>query len=260
MSFSKKHGYSSNPAIRFREAAPEGLRYAIIQCAYDFLNYDQIRTCLCRTLVQAPDSYNWSEIPNIRDEVMGLIGDAEWYKVYDAVEDLVSYIEDRRGYDAAVEFAGKINSIFEDIGAGWQVMAHEGVVMRGDADFEGAVASSHSVLGATGFDVAQREIREALADLSRRPEADLTGAIHHALGALEVTLRYIHGSEGDLNSLATKVGLPKPLDEALKKMWGYSSNFGRHVSPTKVPTADDAQLIVHLSSAYCKYLVSIPKV
>ncbi|WP_319568957.1 AbiJ-NTD4 domain-containing protein [Cohaesibacter marisflavi] len=252
--FSKRHGFASTPAIRFRHDAPEGLRHAIIQAAYDLLSYDQIRTSICRTLYLSPDKGNWSEVPNIRDEVETIIQNIEWYRVYDVIEGLVSFIEGTYGYNEAVQFADSINRIFCDTGAGWQYIAGEGVVMRGDADFEEAVQLSKDALQQTGFSVSAREIQEALSDLSRRPEPDLTGAIHHALGALEATARYISGTNDDLGKLAAKIGLPRPLDIALEKMWGFSSNYGRHVSPTKTPSDKDAQLIVHLSSAYCRYL------
>jgi len=252
--FSKRHGFATTLPVQFRHDAPEGLRHAIIQAAYEQLSYEQIRTSVCRTLYIAPDKGNWSEIPNIRDEVERIVQSVEWYRVYDIVEGLVSFIEGTYGYNRTAQFTLQINEIFVDTGAGWQLAAGEGVVIRGDADFEDAVQSSQMTLSQSGFDVAAKEIREALSDLSRRPEADLTGAIHHALGALEATARYVSGTNEDLGKLANKIGLPAPLDGALKQMWGFSSNFGRHVSPTKVPTAEDAQLIVHLSSAYCRYL------
>jgi len=254
VSFSKKHAYSATPAIKFREDAPEGLRYAVIQAAYSELNYTQIREVICLTIHEAPDVNNWSEIPNIRNEVHGIMTSLEWYRVYDVIEELVSYIEDRRGYDAVEGFAARVNGIFEDCGAGWQLVANEGVVLRGEADFENVLDDASTSLSEAAFDVAKRELREALADLSRRPEPDLTGAIHHALGALESTMRYIDGSEKDFNTLASKVGLPRPLDESLKKVWGFSSTFGRHVSPTNIPSENDARLIVHLSAAYCEFL------
>lgn len=254
--FSKRHGFATTPPIRFRHDAPEGLRHAVIQAAYDHLSYEQIRTSICRTLYLAPDKGNWSEIPNIRDEVERVIQVAEWYRVYDVIEGLVSFIEGTYGYQSTEVFADRINSIFVDTGAGWQLVAGDGVVVCGDADFEEAVQSSQTALSLTGFDVAAKEIREALGDLSRRPEADLTGAVHHALGALEATARYVSGTDDDLGRLASRIGLPAPLDGALKQMWGFSSNFGRHVSPTKIPTEEEAQLIVHLSSAYCRYLAA----
>ena len=252
--FSKRHGFATTPPVQFRHSAPEGLRHAVIQAAYEHLSYEQIRTSVCRTLYIAPDKGNWSESPNIRDEVEGIVQEVEWYRVYDVIEGLVTFIEGTYGYDPTVQFADRINAIFVDTGAGWQLTAGEGIVIRGDADFEDAVQSSQVSLSQSGFDVAAKEIKEALGDLSRRPDADLTGAIHHALGALEATARYMSGTNDDLGKLASKIGLPAPLDGALKQMWGFSSNFGRHVSPTKVPTAEDAQLIVHLSSAYCRYL------
>lgn len=253
--FSKRHGFATTPTVQFRHSAPEGLRHSIVQAAYVHLSYDQIRTSICRTLYIAPDKGNWSEIPNIRDEVDYIIQDVEWYRVYDIIEGLVSFIEGTYGPYKAEQFVNQINEVFVDMGAGWQYTAGVGVVIRGDADFEDAVHNSAMTLTKSGFDVAAKEIREALSDLSRRPDPDLTGAIHHALGALEATARYLSGTNEDLGKLATKIGLPAPLDGALKHMWGYSSNFGRHVSPTKVPTSADAQLVVHLSCAYCRYLI-----
>lgn len=252
--FSKRHGFATTPPIQFRHDAPEGMRYAVVRAAHDHLSYKQIRESICRTLYLMPDPGNWSEVPNIRDEVLRIIQDADWFRVYDVIEGLCAYIEDTFGYNTTEQYAESINSIFNDTGAGWQLVAGKGVVVRGDADFEEAVTSSQEALSLTGFDVAAKEIREALGDLSRRPDADLTGAIHHALGALEATARYVSGTNESLTKLASKIGLPSPLDIALEKMWGFSSNFGRHVSPTKVPSQEDAQLIVHLSSAYCRYL------
>lgn len=254
MTFSKRHGFATEPSILFRHAAPEGLRHAVIQAAYDHLTYSEIRTSICSTLYLAPDQGNWSEIPNIRDEVAHIIQDADWYQVYDVIEGLVTFIEGKYGYVATQEFAARINTIFSDTGAGWQFVANEGIMMRGDAFFEEAIDASREALLQTGFDVAAKEIQEALSDLSRRPDADLTGAIHHALGALEATARYITGTNDGLSKLASQIGLPKPLDQALEKMWGFSSNVGRHISPSNPPTLDQAQLIVHLSSAYCRYL------
>lgn len=259
VTFSKRHGFARPPTISFRYEAPDALRFGMVQAAFHELSYDQIRTSLCRTLRAAPDRSNWSEVPNIRDEVERLLQDAEWYQVYDSIEELVGFIEGTHGYDAAAQFAQLINELFVDIGAGWQLKAGEGIVIRGDAQFESAVQHARDTLSGAAFSVAENELREALSDISRRPDPDLTGAIHHALGALEAAARYVHGSNDPLSSIVGKIGLPKPLDAALEKMWGYSSTYGRHVSPTKVPSLNDAELIVHLSSAFCRYLVDSQK-
>jgi hypothetical protein len=259
MTFSKRHGFASTPEVRFRYGAPENLRYAIIQIANDVLSYSQIRAVVCRVIHEAPNPGNWSEVPNIRDEVQQLISSADWFYVYDIIEENLRIIEASRGYDAAVEYAKKINDAFVGTGAGWQLKAGEGIVIRGDAEFEDAVQQARDSLGNAGFSVAQNELREALRDISRRPEPDLTGAIHHSLGALEAAARYVNGSEKGFGDIVDQIGIPKPLDIALSKMWGYSSNFGRHVSPTNVPSLNDATLVVHLASAFCRYLVENQK-
>jgi len=222
--FSKRHKFATTPPVQFRHDAPEGMRHAVVQAAYEHLTYERIRTSMCGTLYLAPDKGNWSEIPNIRDEVEYIIQAAEWYRVYDVIEGLVANIEKSYDCDRAEKFVLRLNSIFVDTGAGWQYVEGEGVVIRGDADFEDVVHSSKEALSETGF-----------------------------------AARYVSGSNEDLGRLASRIGLPPPLDEALKKMWGFSSNFGRHVSPTKIPTQDEAQLIVHLSSAYCRYLADCKK-
>ena len=130
--FSKRHGFTSTPPIAFRHEAPDGLRYGLLQAVYEHLSYDRIRTCVCRVLRASPDRGNWSEIPNIRDEVMRLIDDAEWYQVYDVIEGLVAFIEGTLGYTAAESFGQAINELFVDTGAGWQLKPSEGIVLRGD--------------------------------------------------------------------------------------------------------------------------------
>ncbi len=42
-----------------------------------------IRGIIRRVLLVPPDQNNWSEHPNIWDEIVGLVSDCPWYKVYD---------------------------------------------------------------------------------------------------------------------------------------------------------------------------------
>jgi AbiJ N-terminal domain 4 len=254
VTFSKKHGFSSPPPVTFRHDAPRSLRYAVVTAAFAELSYDQIRTAICTTLMVQPDTNNWSP-NNIRDEIFGLIQWAEWYRVYDVIEGLASFIEGTLGYDAATGFIDRINEIFVDTGAGWQIKANDGIVIRGDAHFEDSVQNAQEALTDAGFVVAEKELREALHDISRRPTPDLTGAIHHAFGALESVARYVHDSEKSFGEIVKLLDIPKPLDTALEKLWGYSSNYARHVSPTNVPNLNEATLVVHLSSAICRFLV-----
>ncbi len=48
--------------------------------------------------------------------------------------------------------------------------------------------------------------------------------------------------------------IPAPLDIAADKVWGFASEYARHVSEDKVATIEDAEFIVGLSAALIVYL------
>jgi len=58
-----------------------------------------------------PDLNNWSEIPNVRDEVHQLILSCDWYKIYDICEALRG---DLSIYGRADEFTHQLNELFEE--------------------------------------------------------------------------------------------------------------------------------------------------
>src|SRR5580658_6203608 len=87
-SFSERHGYRPpDPPITVREDAPDGLRFVVASSARKAgLEPSEIRDVVCRVLSIVPDSRNWSEHPNIWDEVLGHLSTCEWFRVYDIVE------------------------------------------------------------------------------------------------------------------------------------------------------------------------------
>ena len=122
--FSKRNRYSGGAKeITIREDAPENLRYVVLQTAVD-LGWapSSLRTVICRVLRVPPDSGNWSEYPNIWGEVESLMYRCDWYKVYDIIEVMYARFArndaENRQQDA-VQFAGAINSFFEEEGIGW---------------------------------------------------------------------------------------------------------------------------------------------
>jgi hypothetical protein len=72
-----------------REAAPEPLRFFVLDTARQ-LDYapSSLRSILCRVLRVKPADYNWSEYPNIWEEVQQLMYACEWFKVYEVIEGL----------------------------------------------------------------------------------------------------------------------------------------------------------------------------
>jgi hypothetical protein len=59
MTFSKRYNFATTPPITIRTDAPDALRFAVVQNAYDAgPSYTQIRSVVCRVLLGAPDLNN----------------------------------------------------------------------------------------------------------------------------------------------------------------------------------------------------------
>jgi hypothetical protein len=168
-----------------RDEAPAELRDAVAYIAHDLeFSFGNIREIVCRVLRTAPDSNNWSEVPNVRDEVLNLLRSCEWFLVYDVIEALYrSFSEPARG-----DFAEEVNEFFTANGIGWKLENGE-ISYRGDEEFERSVRTVSRRLLDEGRPTAAREIAEALSDLSRLPDPDVTGAVQHAIAALECVAR-----------------------------------------------------------------------
>jgi hypothetical protein len=256
--FSKRNRFASRPKeITFREDAPAPLRYFVVQTAVDLGLYPSfLRRVLCRVLRVTPDSYNWSEYPNIWGEVQDLINGCDWFKVYDFIEVLQATFAQR--HDGS--FADAVNEFFIDEGIGWQLV-NDQILTRGPEAFETIVTEATSALEASQRPTAAKHLHEALEDLSRRPEADLPGAAYHAMGALECVARDLTGDpKGTLGEILKRHSglLPKPLDTALSQVWGYASNEARHVLEGREISREEAELLVGLSAAVSTYLLRKP--
>lgn len=216
-----------------------------------------IRDVLCRALRTTPDRSNWSEYPNVWGECQYLMEECPWYKVYDFVEALHAQLSRNLESDA-LRWEQLVNDYFVEIGVGWRLVEGQ-LESRGEEGFKAAVDTARASLEAAELPTARREIQEALKGLSRRPEPDLTGAIHHAMGALECTSREYTGNvKATLGEVLKKNPdlFPKPLDEALSKLWGYASEMARHIREGRSPEYGEAELAVTVAAAGCTYLAS----
>ncbi len=110
-----------------------------------------------------------------------------------------------------------------------------------------------------GLPTVRQEVHEALRDLSRRPQPDLTGAVQHAMAALECTAREAAGDpRATLGEILKRYPgvLPKPLDDSIVGMWGYASDMARHIREGRTPSQSEAELVVGVSAAACTYLAT----
>ncbi len=252
--FSQRQGIDIiDKEITVRNDAPEGLRGFIPILYYEFdKRPSDARAVICRVLHKVPDQSNWSEHPNIEYEVQDLMQECPWYRVYDIIEVLATKLSPQN-YE---RFETEINVYFRENGIGWKLSEGK-IESRGDKLFEEAVSDVAVVLKDRDLHVAKGEISEAIKDISRRPEPDITGAIQHSNAALECVCREITGDK--TATLGTIISnhpdiIPAPLNEAIKKMWGYASQMGRHLQEGRMPNYEEAELMVHLSASMCSYL------
>ena len=148
--FSDRHGCRETGAeITVQEDAPENLRYAIPLIGRDIgMSPSAMRRIICQVLLVPPDPNNWSDDPNIWDEVVGLVVDCPWYKVYDLAEAFHGALAQRFNDNAADRFDDRLNQFFVENGIGWQVDGGQ-IVYRGSEAFSGATQEAVEILERT---------------------------------------------------------------------------------------------------------------
>lgn len=255
-SFSRRFGYrAEEPPISVREDAPEPLRYAVSILA-DNLGLDphNARLEACGVLLTRPDPSNWSAYPNVFDEVQYLLASAPWYRVYDIAEGFYDRLA-ASDWSRGQSFQERLNELCREYGIGWE-MRDGRFVARGSEAFAQALSTASEAMQATGRANAASEMHEALKDISRRPTADVTGAIQHAMAALECVARDVTAEPNKtIGQLVSRLGLPRPLDAALEKLWGFASEQGRHIREGRQPRFEEAELVVTTAAAVSIYLI-----
>lgn len=254
--FSRRHGFSSSERGRLvHEDAPESLRCGFLQIVHDELDKKPrwLRSVICGVLRVREDPLNWSEYPNIWQEVQDMVHGCDWFRVYDVIEGIYKLLTRAE----KKKFEARINDLFIEEGIGWQLVEGE-VQVRGDEAFERILSDSVEALDESGMATASSELDEAIRDLSRRPEPDLSGAVHHAMSALECVAREV--SEDPKPTLGKIIKkhpdlFPGPVNDAAVKLWGYASEQARHGRESRNLTYEEAQLTVGISAVLCQYLV-----
>ncbi len=253
-SFSDRHAYKPDaPEITVREDAPENLRYYVMGFAQQLgLSAHDCRSTICHILREVPDSNNWSA-GNVQSEAEWLISKCPWYQVYDIAE---AFYRDLERQGRAEEYAALFNEFCIEKGIGWQLLGGQ-IVTRGPEAFEAVVRDSLAHLQASRLPTAASELQEAYRDLSKRPAPDITGGVQHALASLEIVARQVSNlpneTLGSIVKLAPQL-FPQPLDDIVKKAWGYGSEKGRHLREGHVPTFNEAMLIVGLAASLSAFL------
>ncbi len=256
--FSERRGFAPPDApITIRDEAPGWLRDLIVNLAQEaFIGPSDSRDMLCTLLLESPDSNNW-RASNIEREIRELLWNADWFHVYDFIEIIARRLNRQANQRLLTEFTEKLNDAFRRKGIGWQLLEGR-IEVRGEESFEKSVRTAITVAAETGRLVAENELHGALQDLSKRPTPDITGAIRHAMAALECVARDVTGDQNATlgNIIKRNPGLlPAPLDKGIEKIWGYASDQARHVREGRTPDIREAELLVGLAGSLTTYLV-----
>lgn len=270
--FSDRYGYiSEDIEIKIWQDAPEELRGVLLDIAIECgQTPNSLRAIVCQILRKRPNPNNWSEYPNVWNEVQQLVDKCDWYRVYDIIEIIYetivtiesrefqdSFLDEQKEHIKAETFKKEINDYFYLEGIGWKLNDEGLIEIRGAEAFEILVQDAQKTLDSVGKSTASNEIHQALHDLSRRPLPDLTGAIQHAMASLECVTRDFSGSKSTLGAILKKYPdlIPSPLDQSVDKMWGYASERARHLQQGNVPEFEEAELVVAVSASIANYLV-----
>ena len=212
----------------------------------------RLRHVVCEVLLVAPDQGNWSDHPNVAGEVDDLLEQCNWEDVYDIVETLARDLDESSGERERYE--SRLNRLFWKQGIGWKLDGTS-LVYRGDESFQDALETAGQALKTVGYKDAASRLREALKDLSRRPEPDAAGAVTHAIAALEATARELDGRRNKtLGKLIQALPVPDDLRDVLRAMWNFSSDYARHGREGQTVDINEAELVVTVAAGMCTFL------
>jgi hypothetical protein len=82
------------------------------------------------------------------------------------------------------------------------------------------------------------------------------------MAALEATARVVaNDPQATLGEIISRhsqdLSIPRPLDTALERMWGFASEMGRHLREGRNPNREEAELLLGTASALITYLLQV---
>lgn len=260
-SFSPRNGFrdrSSDADPLIYNEAPRSLRrrvMLVLECRCD-KTISWIRAIVSDALLIRMSEPNWHARVDPREEVESHLYQSEWFKFYDFIEACAVKIKNNDPASLFAKFINETNQLLEEERIGWRL--NDAVLeFHGDQPYEDTMKSAETSLSDLGHNVAYNELREARDDLSRRPSPDLSGAIHHAMAALECVARTVcKNSKPTLGEVIKQNPdlFPLPVGDAVSKLWGYSSEHARHGNESRKLGLCETQLVVGICAVMCSYL------
>ena len=257
--FSKREGLQGSDTLVYDDA-PDSLRFGIreILTVLGYRRPSEQRRVLCGALRIPPDRSNWSEFPNVDEEVTRLLTTVEpWYRLFDALERIPMFLAGE-GVETYYE---RMNSLLSDEGIGYRFEA--GVIVRlGTDEFHESVAIARTVLQDERFAEPLRQFGRAYEFRNSFPP-DWPNAIKEAVNSVEAVLQVIYDCPGVALPAIVSQNFPEELPGGIKRLFGslYSQGSGtvgaRHAAIGGIePTGPRAELAIHIASALHAFAVA----
>lgn len=241
---------TTNIPIVIRNDAQDDFRVWLIGLAKRVnISVDTILHIVCQKTFKGEDG-NWGEQYK-ENEAKDKLRDALWYYVYDVAE---AFYDSIPNSNKKQEYESELNTYFQTNGYGWKFENGQ-ILFRGSEIEEQAFTNAVQSLSTN--QTAQSELKLALDDLSKRPIADTTGTVQHAMAAMECFCRQkFGGTTSTLGDIIqnNRSSFTPPLDKALEKLWGFASNHGRHVLNGGAATEEEAEFVLNMCSSIIVYL------
>jgi len=254
--FSIRQGIEPEPKPALDEA-PKHLRYFLLKYLEKrFTAYPHLAAEILEDFLHDPaigNLFRNPHDPSAWNKMYTFIDAFKWWQIYDFTEAIYNNEVDDYKRSKYVE---ALNAVLDEENISYRMNYRGQIFYKGSESFETAVNTARSVLAAAGRNTAKNEIHKALEDLNRRPP-DLTGALQHAMAALECVAKDACGEKAEtLGQIIKKHSerFPPPLDDAVSKLYGFASNRGRHITEGTEPEFKEVELIVGVAATVATYL------
>ena len=258
-SFSVREGLGIDTPLIYDDA-PDALRAGLRE-VLDGLGYKtprSQRSVLSKAFRVIPDSQNWSDYPNIDDEVVKMITTGPWYKFFDALERMRQSLRDD---EEVATYYEKMNALFAEERVGYRFETCN-IVRIGTEEFHVAVTEAQHALQDARFVEPRRQFERAN-ELRNQRTADWANAIKEAVNSVEAVLQVIYGCRGVALPTIVSQNFSDELPGGIKKLFGslYSLGSGtvgaRHASVGgNEPTGPRAELAIHIAAALHAFAVA----
>ena len=256
--FSAREGFRGQDPLIYDEV-PDGVRYGIreVLMVLGYRTPTAQRRILCGALRVPPDTYNWSDYPNVDSEVASLTSVYPWFKFLDGLERIPLFLSS----ELVHTYFEKMNELFADESLGYRFDSGN-LVRVGTEEFHVAIETARHALQGDKFAEPCRQFERAYQFRNSFPP-DWPNVIKESVNSVEAVLQVIFDSPGVALPTIVTQNLPSELPGGIKRMFSalYSHGSGtvgaRHAAiGGNEPTGSRAELAIHVASALHAFAVA----